>query len=106
MRAILITAVVSLTAAAAPLAEARTRDADALALAVRPKLAKAEAQAHELKLAGIARTSVERRTDEATAALGFLCGIQPGEGRTGAAAARGYDPHGRFLGAKLSFAFR
>ena len=40
------------------------------------------------------------------AALGFLCGIQDSAGRQGASAAFGSDPHGRFLGAKLSLAFR
>jgi hypothetical protein len=44
--------------------------------------------------------------EDLTGALGFLCGIQPGADRNGAAAARGSDPNGRFLGAKLSLAFR
>jgi len=41
----------------------------------------------------------------ATASLGFLCGLQP---RADAAigSAHGFDSQGRFLGAKLSFAFR
>ncbi|HEY8571277.1 hypothetical protein [Phenylobacterium sp.] len=73
---------------------------------IRPTLPQVAAEAHALKLAGIARTSVERRSDNATAALGFLCGIQDSAGRQGASAAFGADPHGRFLGAKLSFAFR
>ena len=85
-------------------------EAAALNAAVKPvevrALASPYAEAHTLKAAGIARTSVERRGDAATAALGFLCGLQEGKGRTGAAAAPGSDPHGRFLGAKLSFAFR
>ncbi|THD61385.1 hypothetical protein [Phenylobacterium sp.] len=41
----------------------------------------------------------------ATASAGFLCGLQPGHGDNGGAAAYGIDPHGRFVGAKLSFAF-
>lgn len=73
---------------------------------VRLSLAKPDAEAYALRSAGIARTAVERRSDDATAALGFLCGIQEGAGRTGAAAARGSDPMGRFLGAKFSLAFR
>ncbi len=70
-------------------------------------LAPTDAQAYALKRAGIARTSLERRYDEdLSGALGFICGLQPGAERSGAAAARGYDPNGRFLGAKLSLAFK
>ena len=76
------------------------------AVEIKPTLATPHAEAHAMKLAGIAKTSVERRADNATAALGFLCGIQDSAGRQGASAAFGSDPHGRFLGAKLSFAFR
>jgi hypothetical protein len=36
---------------------------------------------------------------------GFLCGRQPASDHEGAAAAHGYDPKGRFLGAKLSLVF-
>jgi hypothetical protein len=90
----------------------------ALAQAVRPGLAPApavrlsldprSAEAHALKRAGVARTAIDRRLagDDLTGALGFLCGIQPGADRNGAAAARGVDPSGRFVGAKLSLAFR
>ena len=90
----------------------------ALAQAVRPDLARTPAvklsldpkseAAHALKRAGIARTAVDRRLsgDDLTGYLGFLCGIQPGADRSGAAAARGVDPTGRFVGAKLSLAFR
>jgi hypothetical protein len=90
----------------------------ALAQAVRPDLARTPAvklsldpktaEAHALKRAGIARTAIDRRLsgDDVTGYLGFLCGIQPGADRNGAAAARGVDPSGRFVGAKLSLAFR
>jgi len=90
----------------------------ALAQAVRPDLARSpivaltldpkSAEAHALKRAGIARTAIDRRLsgDDLTGSLGFLCGIQPGADRNGAAAARGVDPSGRFVGAKLSLAFR
>jgi len=76
--------------------------------AVRLSLTPEAAAAHALKRAGIVRTAVDRRLagDDLTGSLGFLCGIQPGADRTGAAAARGVDPTGRFLGAKLSLAFR
>ena len=72
-------------------------------------LAAPYAEAYALRTAGIAKTSVESRlaeNDDVTGALGFLCGIQPGQKPTGAAAARGYDPSGRFLGAKLSIALK
>jgi hypothetical protein len=75
-------------------------------LLVAPTLAAPYAEAHAMKQARIAKTSVERRADNATAALGFLCGLQDSAGRMGSSAAFGSDPHGRFLGAKLSFAFR
>jgi len=92
--------------------------AQSLAHAVRPDLARTPAvkltldpkseEAHALRRAGIARTAVDRRLsgDDLTGYLGFLCGIQPGADRNGAAAARGVDPSGRFVGAKLSLAFR
>jgi hypothetical protein len=66
----------------------------------------ADAEAYALKRAGLARTAVERRADDVTAALGFLCGLKDSADRSGAATARGVDPHGRFLGAKLSLRFR
>jgi hypothetical protein len=57
---------------------------------------------------GVAQTSVERKlgSQGLTGQAGFLCGRDPGHGETGAAAAYGYDPHGRFVGASLRFAFR
>jgi hypothetical protein len=57
---------------------------------------------------GIARTSIDHRfeDDEAVGSFGYLCGLNPGQKMTGAAGAAGYDPMGKFLGAKLSFAFR
>jgi len=110
-------AVAVVLALAAGTAEAQTTS-QALAQAVRPgrgeapavriSLTPEAAAAHALKRAGIARTAVDRRLagDDLTGALGFLCGIQPGADRSGAAAARGVDPTGRFVGAKLSLAFR
>ena len=58
--------------------------------------------------AGIAKTSVDRRfgEDDAVGSFGYLCGLNPGQKMSGAAGAAGYDPMGKFLGAKLSFAFR
>lgn len=68
----------------------------------------AYAEAYALRSRGLARTAIDGRIDpdeDVTGALGFLCGLQPGARRSGAAAARGVDPTGRFLGAKLSLAF-
>jgi hypothetical protein len=64
--------------------------------------------AQALKAAGLARTSVERRFEDraATASLGFLCGRQADPDARAGASAYGSDPHGRFLGAQLRFAFR
>jgi hypothetical protein len=58
--------------------------------------------------AGIAKTSIDHRfdDDDAVGSFGYLCGLNPGQKMTGAAGAAGYDPMGKFLGAKLSFAFR
>ena len=72
----------------------------------RVTLAAPDAEAYALRSAGIARTSISATDDEITRSLGFLCGIQPGQKPTGAAAARGYDPSGRFLGYKLSIALK
>lgn len=68
----------------------------------RPKL-----QTQNLDGVVFARTSVDHRFDKqgATASAGVLCGRMPGHGDNGGAAAYGIDPHGRFVGAKLSFAF-
>ena len=73
-------------------------------------LPRSNARTHEETLAlhsiGIARTSVDTQiTRGATGSLGFLCGRQPGQTDQGAAAAYGYDPSGRFVGAKLSIGF-
>ena len=65
--------------------------------------------ANPMSSAVFARTAVERsfaRRDEVKGSLGFLCGLQPGHNEAGSAGAYGVDPHGRFVGAKLSFAFR
>lgn len=75
--------------------------------ALRPDQAAAYDRSNALRAAGIARTSVDRRfgRDDVTGSLGFLCGLQPRADKD-LGAAHGYDPNGRFLGAKLSFAFR
>jgi hypothetical protein len=36
---------------------------------------------------------------------GLLCGLKPNADDSGAGRARGYDPDGKFVGAKLAFSF-
>jgi hypothetical protein len=109
-------------AIAAASGAAHARPADPLAQAVMRTPARSEAASPGLDLtrpgapsrfasplpAGIAKTSVDRRfaDDDATGSFGYLCGLCPGQKMNGAAGAAGYDPMGKFLGAKLSFAFR
>lgn len=67
------------------------------------------AQANALRAAGVARTALDHRfarDDEVVGSLGFLCGLHENLDNSGGARAYGFDPNGRFLGAKLSFAFR
>ena len=74
--------------------------------APRVSIAPQIAEANALRQAGIARTSVDRSfARTATASLGFLCGLQP-RAEAAIGSAHGFDSQGRFLGAKLSFAFR
>jgi hypothetical protein len=55
---------------------------------------------------GIARTSVERRVaGDGVLSSGVLCGIQPSADTSGASRARGFDPDGKFVGAKMAFKF-
>jgi hypothetical protein len=55
---------------------------------------------------GVARTSVEGKVaGDALLGAGLLCGLKPNADESGAGRARGYDPDGKFLGAKLAFSF-
>jgi hypothetical protein len=66
-------------------------------------------QSKTLESAVFAKTAVSRsfaRRDDLTGSLGFLCGLKPSAATSGGAAAYGTDPHGRFVGAKFSIAFR
>ena len=55
---------------------------------------------------GIARTSIERRVaGDGVVSSGVLCGLQPNADNSGAARARGFDPDGKFVGAKMAFRF-
>lgn len=66
------------------------------------------ADARQPRTPGVAKTSIDRkfRDNGVVGSLGFLCGLEPGAAGKGAAEARGYDPTGRFVGAKLRVAFR
>lgn len=56
--------------------------------------------------AGVARTSVEGKVaGDALLGAGLLCGLKPNADDSGAGRARGYDPDGKFVGAKLAFSF-
>lgn len=70
--------------------------------------AQAFAQANALRAAGIARTALDHRfsQDEVVGSVGFLCGLHENLDASGGGRAYGSDPHGRFVGAKLSLAFR
>ena len=65
-------------------------------------------QEHALPAPGLARTSIDRRfdRDRASGAIGFLCGRPDSLDERAKSQAYGADPQGRFLGARLSFAFR
>lgn len=81
--------------------------AELLAAAVRTSPQLQSRRDDATPLAGVAQTAIDRRFEhgKAEAAVGFLCG-RP-EDRTGQAArVIGDDPHGRFLGARLSLAIR
>lgn len=61
-----------------------------------------------MKAAGIAHTAIDHSLQgqpDATASVGFLCGLQPNTGTSGASGALGTDRDGRFLGAQLRFGF-
>lgn len=94
-----------------------TPEAAALMKAVRHTGGPADAPAFSPRYAseaparnpGVAQTSVDARLsgrDDVVGSLGFMCGLKPGAEKFGAAAARGYDDTGRFVGAKLRVAFK
>jgi hypothetical protein len=95
--------------AAPPLPAYRAEAAMAPAIdlaAPRTPLAMTYAQAAAMRQAGVARTSLDHQfaRDGLTGSVGFLCGLQPRLDES-SGAAYGFDPHGRFLGARLSRAF-
>ncbi|MFZ0270001.1 hypothetical protein [Caulobacter sp.] len=54
---------------------------------------------------GVARTSVEGKAGDAMLGAGLLCGLKPNADDSSAGRARGYDPDGKFVGAKVGFRF-
>ena len=99
--------VLLLAAGAASAAEPTAAAPDAKATlnaAVSARFSDAGAQ----KAQGMARTSVDHRfaSKDASGAFGFLCGRPDSLDERAASSAYGSDPHGRFLGAKFSLAFR
>ena len=65
-----------------------------------------DAEAQALRT-GVAKTSVDQRFSQGlTASLGFLCDPHAAIKYDAATARPGADPEGKFLGAKLSLAFR
>ena len=96
------------TAAAIPLAGGPARAVPDLANPLDP-LARPTLQTNALDTAVFGRTALDRKfasNDRLSGSVGFLCGLQPGHNDTGAGAAYGADPHGRFVGAKFSIAFK
>jgi hypothetical protein len=101
----------TVAAAAAPVANPAGVPARAVPDLANPldAMAPTRLQTSTLDTAVFARTSVEHRfakRDDLTGSFGFLCGLQPGHTESGVAAAYGSDPHGRFVGAKFSIAFK
>ena len=78
-----------------------------LDLTIRASADPAYAKMLEMRRQGLVQTSVEARVGDggATSAFGFLCGLYPGQNLGGVYAARGYDPQGKFMGAKLALPF-
>lgn len=106
MTRLLLTAAVLASLAGAAHAQTSLTTAVFASPALRVSIAPEIAQANALRQAGIAKTSVDHSfSRSATASLGFLCGLQP-RADEAIGSAHGFDSQGRFLGAKLSFAFR
>jgi hypothetical protein len=92
------------SAQAAPSLALKLPDA-AVIVAEQPRL-KLDARTEASSQTVWPRVAVDRRlAPDVTGAVGFLCGREPGQNTAGSASAFGSDPHGRFLGARLSRAF-
>ena len=94
--------------AAATACRAETAPPPASAAALNAAVSARFAEAGAGKAQGMARTSIDHRFEgkAASGAFGFLCGRPDSLDDRAAASALGADPHGRFLGARLSLAFR
>jgi hypothetical protein len=71
-------------------------------------LARPVLQPGAMQSAVFAKTALDHRfarNSDLSGSVGFLCGLQPGQ-HTGGGAAYGVDPHGRFVGARFSIAFK
>ncbi len=87
-------------------AKASTAQFSPLDLSVRGGAGFTDAQAEALR-SGVAKTSVDQRfSQRLSASIGFLCDPHDALQYDRATAMPGADPQGKFLGAKLSFAFR
>jgi hypothetical protein len=111
----------ALFALVAAVALAGTAQAEVAAPAAAPRLSLAPARPLDLTAPGlpvlysraptplppgVARTSVEGKVaGDALLGAGLLCGLKPNADDSGAGRARGYDPDGKFVGAKLAFSF-
>jgi len=75
------------------------------AKAIKPAVA--ETYADRTSTSYAPKTSVDHRfpLERLTGSAGFLCDRAPGHNEQGGMSAYGYDPHGRFVGARLSLAF-
>lgn len=118
MRRIFLTALAFSAVTGAAFAAAPTTDGEAVA---QKKIALEAARMSSLsgppmsyarqaptRIPGIAQTSVTARfvsRDNAAADAGLLCGLLPHPDSSGAAAAYGRDPDGKFVGAKLRLSF-
>ena len=93
-----------IAAQAQPILQSRLSDATTLNGAVSSRFQEAAA----LKGVGMARTSFDASLNRrgASGAFGFLCGRPDSLDDRAAASPYGSDPHGRFLGARLSLSFR
>jgi hypothetical protein len=83
----------------------RTSPVPRLNLRLHPATDPADVKLVAMRSQGLAQTSVDQKIGGGTSSFGFLCGLNPGQNLGGVYAARGYDPQGKFVGAKLALPF-
>jgi hypothetical protein len=78
-----------------------------LDLTIRASADPAYAKMLDMRAHGLAQTSIDAKVGDngAVSSFGFLCGLYPGQNLGGVHEARGYDPQGKFMGAKLALPF-